>query len=98
MLPVKADKRFQANFRTRLRHQGAEQVFSYSVLGSFITGDYEGLSVRDQRLNPFGFKATGWSVSQNASNAAFPTSPSVNLPDTDIQTAEQIQNSGANRQ
>lgn len=87
------DKRFQANFRTRMKHQGAEQVFSYSVLGSFVTGDYEDLNVEEQRLNPFGFKATGWSISQNASNAALSPSPIVGLPEASPQT-EQAQTSG----
>lgn len=74
---ITEDKRFQVNFRTRMKFQGTEQVFSYSVLGSFITGNYENLSVDERRLNPFGFKTTGWSISQNASTAALQTAPMI---------------------
>ena len=72
---------FKLNFRTRMKNQGAEQVYSYSVVGSYVTGNYDDLSVEQQRLNAFGFKITGWSVSQNASTDALSSSPAVGLPE-----------------
>ena len=78
---VTDDKRFQVNFRTRMKNQGAEQVYSYSVVGSYVTGNYDDLSVEQQRLNAFGFKITGWSVSQNASTDALSSSSAVGLPE-----------------
>lgn len=78
---ITQDNRFQVQFRTRMRNQGVEQIYSYSAIGAYKVGDYEGLEVEDQWLNSFGLKITSWNVSQDASNDALPQTNSIGLPE-----------------
>ena len=71
--------RVQVNFRTIANTgDGNNKVFSYTALGKFEWSQFENMSVKNRYLNPFGFRFTEWTVTQNSSNAALNVQPTTN--------------------
>ncbi|MDO5073150.1 MAG: type IV secretion system protein [Neisseria animaloris] len=66
------ENRVQVDFQTALRTGKTERINAYSAVGEYATNDFDGLSVSERWLNPFGFKFVKWSASQKASNDALP--------------------------
>lgn len=75
------EDRIQVDFRTILKQSQTEKIFAYTAIGKYVTNNFDGLSVQDQWINPFGFKFETWSISQKASNDALaPVQAGVGLP------------------
>ena len=74
-----SDSRVQILFKTRSTKGQQIKVNSYTALGKYIWKDYDGLSVEDRWINPFGFKFVEWDFTQNSSNDALSGSNQTNV-------------------
>lgn len=83
--------RVQINFQTIASNgDNNRKVFAYTALGKFEWSKFDGMSQKNRYVNPFGFKFTEWSVTQNLSNSSM--SSSAQLNGTQNNSQEQPQN------
>ena len=79
--------RITINFKTLVQDSpGSQKVYSYTAVGKYEWIQNENASLKERYLNPFGFKFTEWSITQNSSNDALNTANTTLAPATQMPT------------
>lgn len=75
--PFSGDK-VTINFKTLVQDTpGSQKIYSYTAIGKYEWLPNDQASLKERYLNPFGFKFTEWSVTQNSSNDALDNNSSA---------------------